>query len=430
MKAAALILLSLVLIAPVFAQGGDLPSDKELEEMRKVLLGTAAEYEAALQGLEGEAEKISAADDARIALFSAIARDDLAAVKAMEAKGADLFYVDPMDNYSTLMHAAGNGALTVTKYLISHGLSLQARAHGGETPIVFAAALSASERGPSAVEKRKRKAAVVRYLLTSKAKGGAGLDGNEVVVPGAGTRVSHYAGLAGNAEALAALKDCGADLDAPNGVGCTAFQYAAQEGHLDAVRYLATKGGIDIRKENYGGLNAYDMAEGKNNPEVVRYLASLGLGCGSLHAAVEREAEKEREAVAAAEADGSSLAMELNAACVGSDLAEVRNLVEKRRADVNRFEGGMTPLGAAVLTNSADIIRYLVSKGARVNAATEDGFTPLCLACMGGAIDAARALLDAGANPNGACGDTTPLGLARATENDELAALLRSKGAR
>ncbi len=42
----------------------------------------------------------------------------------------------------------------------------------------------------------------------------------------------------------------------------------------------------------------------------------------------------------------------------------------------------------------------------------------------------AAALLGAGADPNLACGDATPLGLARAIENGELVALLKSKGAR
>ncbi len=430
MKNGIVLLLCLLVVAPVFAQSGDLPSDEELEEMDRVLRGTAADYEAALRGLEAEAENVVAADDARIALFSAIAVDDLAAVKAMEAKGADLFYVDPMDGYSTLMHAAGNGALSVTKYLISRGLSLQARSNGSETPIMFAVSLGRADRGPSGLDRRKRKAAVLSYLITAKTKGGAGLDGNADVVPGTGNRISHCAGLAGNVEALAVLKERGVDLDAQNGVGCTAFQYAAKEGHLEAVRYLATKGGIDIRKENYMGTNAYDLAESKDWPEVVGYLASIGLGRGSLFKEVEREAEEARAEAAEDEADGTALATELLGACTDGNLAEVRNLVEKRRADVNRFESGSSPLTAAVLANSAEIIRYLVSKGARVDAAPEDGFTPLIMACMGGAVDAARALLTAKADPNLACGDATPLGIAQATENNELVALLRSKGAR
>ncbi len=430
MKTSVLILIGIVLASPAFSQGNDLPSDKELEEMNKILLGTAADYEASLRELEGAAEETAAADDARRDLFSAIARDDLPSVKAMEAAGADLFAVDPMDRYSTLMHAAGNGALSVTKYLVSRGLPLQARTHEGDTPIMIAVALAAADRKPSGAERRKRKAEVVRYLITPRAKGGAGLDGNAEVVSDTGNRISHCAALEGNVEALAALRDCGVDLDAQNAVGRTAFQYAAGEGYLEAVRYLATKGGIDIRKEDFLGTNAYDSAEAKGEGEVARYLASIGLGHGTLFSEVDREAAEERAAAAESEADGSALATELNGACAEGNLAEVRALVEKRHADPNRFEGNSSPLIAAVLANSAEIVRYLVSKGARVDAAQEEGFTPLCMACMGGAIDAARALLNSGADPNRACGDTAPLELARATENAELIALLKSKGAR
>jgi hypothetical protein len=47
-------------------------------------------------------------------------------------------------------------------------------------------------------------------------------------------------------------------------------------------------------------------------------------------------------------ADGTALATELLGACTDGNLAEVRNLVEKRRADVNRFESGSSPHTAAV----------------------------------------------------------------------------------
>jgi hypothetical protein len=51
MKNGIVLLLCLLVVAPVFAQSGDLPSDEELEEMDRVLCAAPrADYEAALRG--------------------------------------------------------------------------------------------------------------------------------------------------------------------------------------------------------------------------------------------------------------------------------------------------------------------------------------------------------------------------------------------
>jgi len=110
------------------------------------------------------------------------------------------------------------------------------------------------------------------------------------------------------------------------------------------------------------------------------------------------------------------------------DLVNVKEFVEKDKMDVNMVEQSSTkrtPLHWASDFNQVEVIKYLLSKGAKVNAKDNYGITPLLAAVYEGHVGAAQALLAAGADasvkgPDG----QTPL---EASTKDEMKALFAKK---
>lgn len=92
---------------------------------------------------------------------------------------------------------------------------------------------------------------------------------------------------------------------------------------------------------------------------------------------------------------------------------------------------GSTPLHAAAMSPSPDVTSALLKAGADPNAQRNDGATPLMLASQEGYTRTVAALLAAGADPNikNSLGQTA-LDWARAKKQDDLIALLESKGAK
>lgn len=91
----------------------------------------------------------------------------------------------------------------------------------------------------------------------------------------------------------------------------------------------------------------------------------------------------------------------LGDACYNHDLAKVKNLVEKKRADVNaKDDSGWTALMTGAQQKDLEIVTYLTEKGADVNAATKDGLTVLMVASYSGTVEIVRYLLDKKADIN------------------------------
>ena len=91
---------------------------------------------------------------------------------------------------------------------------------------------------------------------------------------------------------------------------------------------------------------------------------------------------------------------------------------------------GWAPLHYAAFEGRAEVVKYLLEKGADKNSLAPNGFTPLMLAARGGHLEAARSLLyeDADVTVRGPKGETA-LGIAQERKNLELEGLLRRAGA-
>jgi ankyrin repeat protein len=123
---------------------------------------------------------------------------------------------------------------------------------------------------------------------------------------------------------------------------------------------------------------------------------------------------------------------EFDAAALG-DVEQLRSLLASDPELVRRWSAdGFTALHFAAFMGGAASVRVLLDVGADVHAVARNDMQvqPLHSAAALGDVEACRLLLDAGADPNAAQqGGYVPLDEAVFNGKDELAELLRSRGA-
>lgn len=84
-------------------------------------------------------------------------------------------------------------------------------------------------------------------------------------------------------------------------------------------------------------------------------------------------------------------------ACEFGDLAQVRRLIEGRRADVDEVSAyGLTPLQIACASGNFNIVHYLVQNRADITIGDPNGMRPLHVACTVGNRDIVQCLLERG----------------------------------
>ncbi len=91
------------------------------------------------------------------------------------------------------------------------------------------------------------------------------------------------------------------------------------------------------------------------------------------------------------------LTQTLREAVEGGNVAQVRAQVESG-GDLNALDEGLAPLHRAVLSGQADVLSYLVERGANVNARCQRGRTPLHYAVAQNQMGMVRFLLSRGAD--------------------------------
>lgn len=92
---------------------------------------------------------------------------------------------------------------------------------------------------------------------------------------------------------------------------------------------------------------------------------------------------------------------DLHKAAYKGEMRTVKQLVEEYDADVNAVgAGGRTPLHRAVLSNSTEIIKFLLEYGAQVGAADAVGRTPLHWAAIQNLPQCGALLVSSGADVN------------------------------
>jgi len=176
----------------------------------------------------------------------------------------------------------------------------------------------------------------------------------------------------GNARTVERLLDRGLDPNTADSKGNTILMIASRLGHRDLVSALI-KRKASVTKRSPFGDSALMMASLRGDVEIVRALAEHG-------------------------------------------------------AELNH--SGWAPIHYAAFENHAEVIRYLVAKGADKDAIAPNGHSALMLAARGGHMEAAKALLyeDADVRVKGPRGETA-LAIARQRNHSDLVELLKRAGA-
>jgi ankyrin repeat protein len=328
--------------------------------MRQVTLAVCVALGAA--GLSAQAPNQGVADQ----IYAAIRSGDNA---RLLQNVADVNVRERRGGATPLMHAAAIGSLETMKLLIDKGADVNARAAGGATALMWAAADLAkirllldrgadvnavSESGRTALllaAMSDRSAEIVRLLLSRRA--------NPNIVDEGKTSTFHAATFGNDTATIRLLVDAGVDVDAPDVAGGTPLMNAALQGNLEAVKLLLSKGARVNAVSGPPGMQVKNgtIALGRFTPLIL------------------------------ASAYGPS--------------SVVKTLLDAG-ANVNAQEArGMTPLMYAVATDHGDIeiVKMLIARGADLHVKTPEGETAIDWARKSGSTPAVALLQRAGGRP-------------------------------
>ncbi|MCJ1277945.1 hypothetical protein MMC21_005759 [Puttea exsequens] len=272
--------------------------------------------------------------------------------------------------------------------LIKDRTALNSRSDGGSTALHWAT--------------WKYKPSIVRLLLE------AGL--NPKLEDEEGNNSLHIAALKGHIEFVDQLLDHGVSVDAQNNAGHTALHLAATNGHNQIVERLLHKGANVLISDIQNRTVLHHAIDNKRfgrDVEIIRLLLKHGISeqepdidnMTPLHLAVQCSADDVAELLLD---NGFSIDVTIERK---NWLAQTRNgsIYYTLHGSSGPFlrqdasHAGYTPLHAAALFGNADMVKFLLQRGANPNAQGKEGETPLHLALR--RWIAKRKLMDAWTDP-------------------------------
>jgi len=221
----------------------------------------------------------------------------------------------------------------------------------------------------------------------------------------------------GDLKAVAAALDAGADVNAADIHGNTAIMVAASAGRTSVAQLLLERG-ARVNARNKQGDTALMIAAARGDVGLQRLIQAY----------VEKgEAAAALGAAATPAANAPQLKERLFLAVRAGDLTQVKSLLHQG-AELEAVEKdfGATPLMWAAMSGQADVAKYLLDSGAKIDAQDKDGRTALMWAASQGQVPVVKLLLSRGANP--ALADTvgvTALAAASSQGHTEVIQLLR-----
>lgn len=327
-----------------------------------------------------------AADPAMSSLFFAAQTNDIELLrKALDNDSVDVRSKDKF-GYTALHYAASSGHNEIVDVLLKHDSPIDKRGGKGQSALIFAASNS------------RQKA------LESLVEGGARVNAKDH----GGYTALHYAVRYGHPKSVKVLLRNEADANQLSEYSYSPMMLTLNYRRGEIVQILDRAGAklkLWNRELNWSLVN---MAE-EGDPEIIKYFLSknadpnvtirdtltplLAAARAGDVAALELLVQAGAE-IDLADKDGRTPLM---AASQSGNTDAVKYLVDAG-AGVDRItRKGFTPLHYAAARYENDVVRLLIEAGANPNIANESGYTPLEVATIGGSREIVDELLRAGA---------------------------------
>ena len=278
------------------------------------------EIDAFLKEWDTDEQKKELSEHAATLLHVAASNPNVAVTKYLVSKGADVNA--KADNGVSPLHiAVGEGNIEVVKYLVSQGTDVNVKANNGTTPLDIAKETGNTE--------------VIRYLESVGTKSGTNLPNAEVNTP-----VIFTAEEQKKIDMFVAAN--GRDIKAVDDRGMTLLHSAIEWGDA-VVKYLVSIG-ADVNVRDTANQTLLHWTALGGEVEIAKYLVSKGVNVNAKH---------------------KFGATALHFAAHNGHIEVVRFLVSQR-ADVNaKDEFGDTPLDVAKENENTEVVKYLESVGGK-----------------------------------------------------------------
>ena len=348
-------------------------------------------------------------------------------VEALLEEGADVNAKGEAYHETALMLAATTGSTATVKALLEKGADVKAVSINGRTALMMAEALDHTEvvkllqdagaPRETSIALFPLEAYLPRYLVINAKRerplnpqAALALLSRGAEVKADGEAALLFAAMRGDAEAVSALLNNGADVNMRHKDGWSGLLLAAVNGHSPAVQVLLAKGAKVDAKENLMEQTALIWAAKGGHTALVKALLKAGANVNARD-----------------KYGGTALTRAANS----GKAAIVKTLLESG-ADINAREyDGDTALIEATAESQLETIQELLKAGANVNDKDLDGRTPLMIAAMTGTDKAVKVLLDAGADINAQDNfGSTALKQATTLKREKIVQLLQKKGAK
>lgn len=271
------------------------------------------------------------------------------------------------DGRTYMFWAATRGNTEIMEYLVSKGAKADVKDSHGYTPLNFAA--SSGQTNTKVYDICLSAGADLKKDLTEE-----GANALLLAIPNdKDLTITNY------------FISKGLTLKSTDAAGNTAFNYAAKAGNIDLLKTLIQKG--VTYNNNAMILASVGTRGGANTLEVYQYLESLKIkptavnanGENALHAVVRKPKQAEiikyflSKGVDVNQPDNEGTTAFMNAAAASRDTATIGLLLTKVK-NINQVnKKGVSALAMAVRGNSAEVVQYLIDKGASINVSDANG---------------------------------------------------------
>lgn len=355
-------------------------------------------------------------------MFVAVAKSQVSALRTLISFGAEVNVKSQITGLTLLMHAAGSSSSAeMVKILLDAGADITAKDYRGYSALMVAAEVNdvamiralSTYPGIEVDQKSHHKLAAFDAADSDNYRSAA--DSLERRAPTRGIFLCSETALMiaarnGNPQAVEALLDLNARVNARNDQGYTVLMLAAGSGVSESVVVLCARGANPNLSQGKG-LTALALAVHCNSLTVVEALLAGGANVNqridendstALMLAVWKKSDAIISALQRAGANLDALDRSgysaLTLAVQFPDSAACRTLLELGANPNVGDTAVFRPLTVAAELGDVDIVSRLIDAHAHVNFSDASGFTALMAAARCNRVDVVKRLIDAGAN--------------------------------